>query len=835
MSKLADPTICPDCRARLDPTLVCTGCGLALQGQAAADLWEHLQQADALITSLRIPQGGPVPSRTAGLPAAPPVPVAAPVAAPVARRQPWRLSVPVVLLGLGGICVLVAAIVFVAVTWSSLGLAGRTAVMIGVTAITFAAAAMVTRRGLRGGAETLWLVTHVLVAIDVVAAAGADLAGLGDAAPQHLLGGLGALLLVSSLGVAAWAARTTVPRLTGLVGVTAVSTLVLTAAEAWAADSSAAATAVSLPLLAAAVLVTGRLAGGSLKPHAGAVAGVGALSWLVLVGHGLARSGSTPVADWWQDLAGWPLLVAAAFAALATVAPVAPVPRSASATVRSLAAGASLVCLALLAGGGTAEVDGKILAFCAVAVALAGVSASAPSVWSRPAALLSAVAALVGGAATLVRPFGVTENLPTSAPATGAGRDLILPATTWDLASWTAPVVAAAAVLCLAALVRHLPETARDRARSTWLAIAPILVGVGLATWFLESEPRLVLGVAAWTLLLALAAVLTGSRHATDSSLVVCLALDLLLVCVGLRLAAPSHLLVALVATLAACALAVGALRSGVERLGNALVPLLTGAAAGLALVAATQWPYLLGGGGDASGLTVAVAAAMVGVAASRLGRTPAARVVLEVLALLTGLAGTAVTTSSTADAAVLTIIGTAIAVVSILHTDRDLVSWLASGVLALAVATRLDDGAAAPELVALPAAALLVAAGVRRLSHDPAASSWRMLGSGLSLGLVPSLLGALDDPVSVRGALVAVAGLGFLSAGVNRRWAAPFAAGAAVVALIALRHLGPVAAALPRWISLGSVGVLLLLVGITWEARRRDAAKAERYLAALR
>ena len=46
---------------------------------------------------------------------------------------------------------------------------------------------------------------------------------------------------------------------------------------------------------------------------------------------------------------------------------------------------------------------------------------------------------------------------------------------------------------------------------------------------------------------------------------------------------------------------------------------------------------------------------------------------------------------------------------------------------------------------------------------------------------------------------------------------------------------LGPVVDGLPRWISLGTVGVLLLVVGITWEQRRRDVAAAERYLASLR
>jgi hypothetical protein len=40
---------------------------------------------------------------------------------------------------------------------------------------------------------------------------------------------------------------------------------------------------------------------------------------------------------------------------------------------------------------------------------------------------------------------------------------------------------------------------------------------------------------------------------------------------------------------------------------------------------------------------------------------------------------------------------------------------------------------------------------------------------------------------------------------------------------------------AIPRWISLGTVGLVLLLVGISWEQRRRDVEATSRYLAALR
>ena len=43
---------------------------------------------------------------------------------------------------------------------------------------------------------------------------------------------------------------------------------------------------------------------------------------------------------------------------------------------------------------------------------------------------------------------------------------------------------------------------------------------------------------------------------------------------------------------------------------------------------------------------------------------------------------------------------------------------------------------------------------------------------------------------------------------------------------MVALDLLGPYAAALPRWLSLGGAGTLLLVVGATYEQRRRDLAR---------
>ena len=182
-----------------------------------------------------------------------------------------------------------------------------------------------------------------------------------------------------------------------------------------------------------------------------------------------------------------------------------------------------------------------------------------------------------------------------------------------------------------------------------------------------------------------------------------------------------------------------------------------------------------------------------------------------------------------------LTVVGTAISLVAVTNRDRALLGWVSAVVLGLATLLRLGVGVDAPELYTLPAALLLIGAGRGDSAGTPTRAASPMLGSGLTLALLPSLLLALDEPVSLRGALVGAAGVLVLAVGVQQRLAAPFVLGALTTGILALRHLQPVAEAVPRWISLGGVGLVLLVVGITWEARRRDLETAQRYLTALR
>jgi len=76
------------------------------------------------------------------------------------------------------------------------------------------------------------------------------------------------------------------------------------------------------------------------------------------------------------------------------------------------------------------------------------------------------------------------------------------------------------------------------------------------------------------------------------------------------------------------------------------------------------------------------------------------------------------------------------------------------------------------------------------------------------------------------------------LAAGVARRLQAPLVLGAAVLATDALVQLAPYLAAaydaVPRWVTIGVLGLALLGAGATYEQRVRDLRRVGRRVAGL-
>lgn len=826
MSRLVDTTICPDCRGALDPSATCELCGLRLTGPLAGQLWTLMVAADGLVgqlRSLREPGTESVaPSPAQPLPACP-SPNPRPTRAVKPRRLP-AASVPVVLLSLGGLCLLVAAVVFVAVAWSLLGLTGRTLVLLGCTAAVAAVAVVLTRKGLRVASETFWMVVAGMLVVDLLGAQSAGLAGL-DILTWRGTGALvGGALVTLGLSVGLWARRQPVTRSYGAESVAVLGAMTLAGTNAWFASNPAIGTSIAVPLFAAALVLLRR----HVAVAAYGLGGVAAISWLVLLGIGGDRAlENVTLGAWWSDVRGWPLVVAALLGAVVVLVPGVP------ARLRPVAAGLSLLPLLLLARAPqsfdtpTADrvVDSAVLA------ALSLLTAFAPLVWARGAAALTALMAVSLGLALVLAPWDVLLYLRVDGRADA---NLTMSAMTDNAASWAFLVIAIAVVAAAAALLRHASATAASTVRRVVMTVAPAVLALGALVLVLELQPQLWVGVLASALAAATAAV--GAWSARDHGVAAWLgsAAAAYLTVVTLYAASASHLLVALVTT----ALLVGLAASGGlrDRAGSAV-------SAGVLLALAAMsggwsmlaWGHVTAADLESRTLALAAYAGLVGVLAAPLTRRVAARVCVEGAAAALALLAVLSVSDERAVAMVLTVVGTGICLVAVTTRDRALLGWAGAFVLGMATLIRVVVEVRAPELYTLPAAALLVAVGAWRLRSRQGASSLTMLGSGLTLALTPSLLLALTDPVSLRGALIGLAGVVVLAVGVQQRLAAPFVLGAATTAVLALRHLEPLAEAVPRWVSLGGVGVLLLVVGVTWEARRRDLDQAQRYLTALR
>ncbi len=289
---------------------------------------------------------------------------------------------PVVLLTLGGLCLLVAAIVFIAVTWSLLGLTGRTVVLLVFTGVLATVAVVLTRQGLRGATETFWLVVAGMLTVDLLAAESAGLAGL-DALSARGTGALvGGALLAMGVGVGLWSRGPTrrpgVRRPGGRRHRWAGALL----DERLGAENPAIGTTIAVPVLAGAFV----LLRGLLPWAAYGMGGLAGISWLVLLGLGWDRALETAgLGEWWADFQGWPLLVAALLAAVVVYLP------GVRDELRSVAAGLTLLPLVLLANGpdtlGTETRD--LLVVCATVAALGLLTAFAPRVWARGAAVLT--------------------------------------------------------------------------------------------------------------------------------------------------------------------------------------------------------------------------------------------------------------------------------------------------------------------------------------------------------------------------------------------------------------------------------------------------------------
>ncbi len=409
---------CPVCGTPAAPApAACPTCGLPAVTQAAtvvarleATIDEFARERDALVATLRgvartapaRPARVPVVARVGAptpapppppgpFPPAPPThppPAAAPPASPPPAAPPpaprRRLSPQQVLLGLGALLVVAAAIAFVAVAWTRLGVSFQAAVMATVTAAACGTSAVAARRGLRATEEALAAAGAALLAVDLGAAHGLGLLG-ADRVPLQLWTGLSCVAVVLAALALGRATRSTVTwPLVALLAAQPAGWLLL---PADLADGAAGVTVLAATALADVLAV--RWLRRTLAPAALALALLVAIPTVLL---GLLLAWVGPPLDSWLTTA---VLGAAGAAALA-------LPRvAARADARPPAAAAAAVAAAALAGSlSGAGAPGGVVA---AALGLALLSAATPArVAGQPLTALAAAGAVLAAAGAAV-------------------------------------------------------------------------------------------------------------------------------------------------------------------------------------------------------------------------------------------------------------------------------------------------------------------------------------------------------------------------------------------------------------------------------------------------
>ncbi|MER6096385.1 hypothetical protein ABT154_11130 [Streptomyces sp. NPDC001728] len=170
----------------------------------------------------------------------------------------------------------------------------------------------------------------------------------------------------------------------------------------------------------------------------------------------------------------------------------------------------------------------------------------------------------------------------------------------------------------------------------------------------------------------------------------------------------------------------------------------------------------------------------------------------------------------------------------------RRFASWTAAVLFLGAAWVRLAVWeVTAPEAYTLPVTVPALVVGFLRRRRDPEASSWTAYGPGLAATLLPSLVAAWTDPEWTRPLVLGLAALVVTLLGARFRLQALLVLGGGVLALDGLHELAPyvvqVVGALPRWLPPALAGLLLLAVGATYEQRLRDARRLRERLARMR
>lgn len=272
-----------------------------LAGRLSALSRRRAELAAVVRAGLAVPTVAPL------VPAHGPAPVATVSAAPGAAETSTR-TVQGVLFVLGGLLLGTAAVVFTAVAWAAVGVAGRALILAAFTALALAVPLLAIRRGLRGTAETFAAVGLLLVVLDGYAAWSVDLAGVAGWPGSRYAALVGGASAAVAAAYGRWSGLTG-PWFAALVAAQPVLPLLAVEVEPGPAGWTLVLLGVALGNLVVLVGLRGR---DGVAPVVGRVlTGIGHVGALVaaaasaLVPLAVGRAGGSPL------LAGVPLLLVA--------------------------------------------------------------------------------------------------------------------------------------------------------------------------------------------------------------------------------------------------------------------------------------------------------------------------------------------------------------------------------------------------------------------------------------------------------------------------------------------------------------------------------------------
>ncbi|WP_248960756.1 SCO7613 C-terminal domain-containing membrane protein [Sphaerisporangium perillae] len=795
----------------------CPECALPLRGPVAQELWRVdetlaglrtqqtrlLARREELLGILRDGRAGAVGDPAAGAAiqerAAGPSPGAGPgedgragAGGSGRTREVSAGTVQNLLLILGGLLLTVAAVVFTVVSWGRLGIGGRAAVLAGFTALAMLAPVVLIRRRLTATAETVAGFSIALLLLDGYAARRVGFLGV-DAieALDYAAGvcGLVALVLaayarvVPLRGPAPVAVVLAQPVLPLLAGTTSGSWLVAMLVATAALD-------VALVRYGrAGVRTTAALCGSAMAALAllgGAVHALDAGS----VGEALGRSAPLAALALLGAYVAWSLAGSGKgegeiWAALVTAG-------TALALIAALAAPAESAL-------GRLSLDWRPLAY--LVPALVVVLAATWLPWRRvrlagmatggTVALLTSLTPLPRLAATLAAPLAWLDTLWTG---------------TWDGGPWPGEVTSPVDVVVLAVL----------------------------AAGFLVPAVR---GTGGWPVEIALIGALVSGA----------LAIAVAPAAFAVPYPAAVAMQVALAATPAVAATLSGAPRWAVAATlgGTSRWAVACAIVAGLASVEAAAYAF----GSKPATLIVLPILAVPAAAMAVAGSVTALRVWgLGAAVLFLGLEAMAVGLAAGLQVRVAASVGCAVA--GVLLPARSLwpgragrdelnLEWLrytGTALLLSASWLRLWAGeVTVVEAYTVPCSLALLGFGWWR-GRSADVSSWAAYGAGLSFTMLPSLVAVYADTELWRWPALGGLALAVLLAGARFRLHAPTVIGAVVLAGVAVRELAPYVSemllAVPRWVPIAVGGLLLVVVGATYEARKRDLRRLRDTLA---